>query len=187
MPHCGKPACVGHCYSAILDQIIVGTDIGEVLQFELRNSRLAAAPKVQIGWCDGTDERTKQTALNPKGLTIVDLSSGAAKVDIRTVLGDSFSLTVPAQRESKSTQHKLDRVREPRVQITYEVEVGGAIESREVPFVVGVMAKLSGTQTAAPPPLRDRKFVQIDSDSFDQVMESINPRLSLRMENRLDK
>ena len=125
--------------------------------------------------------------MNPKGLTIVDLSSGAAKVDIRTVLGDSFSLTVPAQRESKSTQHKLDRVREPRVQITYEVEVGGAIESREVPFVVGVMAKLSGTQTAAPPPLRDRKFVQIDSDTFDQVMESINPRLSLRMENRLDK
>ncbi len=86
-----------------------------------------------------------------------------------------------------STQHKLDRVRPPRVQITYDVEIGDAIEMKELPFVGGILADLSGKRDpeAALPPLRDRKFAQIDRDNFNEVMESINPTLAFAVENKL--
>ncbi len=75
---------------------------------------------------------------------------------------------------SESLQHKLDRVRPPRVQITYDVEIGGAIEKKELPFVVGIMADLSGSNTPETT-VKERKFVEIDRDNFSAVMESIGP------------
>lgn len=86
---------------------------------------------------------------------------------------------------AESTQHKLDRIRPPRVQITYDVETLGASEKKELPFVVGIMSDLSGTAVDDPPKLKDRKFVEIDRDNFDKVMRAIAPRLKLSVENRL--
>jgi len=86
---------------------------------------------------------------------------------------------------SQSTQHKLDRVRKPRVHLTYDVEVGGAIQLRELPFVVGVMADLSGKPDEALPRLKDRKFVDIDRDNFDKVMAGMKPRLAFQVDNTL--
>src|SRR5262245_21915012 len=87
----------------------------------------------------------------------------------------------------ESLQHKLDRVRPPRVQITYDVEVGGAFQKKELPFVVGIMADLCGRPAAAPPPLKERKFVEIDRDNFNEVLASISPRLQLSVDNKLSK
>jgi type VI secretion system protein ImpB len=88
---------------------------------------------------------------------------------------------------SESLQKKLSRVRPPRVHITYDVEVGDAIEKRDIPFVVGVMADLSGQPEQPLPPLKDRKFVSIDKDTFDQVLGQINPRLAFKVDNRLSE
>ncbi len=88
---------------------------------------------------------------------------------------------------AESTQHKLDRVRPPRVQITYDVEIGNAIQKKELPFVVGMMADLSGQPEVALPPIKERKFVEIDRDNFNDVMGSISPRLALRAQNRLSQ
>jgi type VI secretion system protein ImpB len=88
---------------------------------------------------------------------------------------------------SESLAKKITRVRPPRVHITYDVEVGDAIEKREIPFVVGVMADLSGQPEKALPPLKNRKFVNIDKDNFDEVLEKINPRLKFAVENRLSE
>lgn len=86
---------------------------------------------------------------------------------------------------SESFQHKLDRVRPPRVQITYDVEIGNAIEMKELPFVVGVMADLSGMIIDPLPKVKERKFVEIDRDNFNDILASIKPRLALRVPNRL--
>ena len=85
----------------------------------------------------------------------------------------------------ESTQHKLDRVRPPRVHITYDVEIGDAIELKELPFVVGVLADLSGKPDEALPRLRDRKFVDIDRDNFHDVLKGMKPRLAYKVENKL--
>lgn len=85
----------------------------------------------------------------------------------------------------ESVHRKLERVRKPRVHITYEVEVGDAQEVKELPFVVGVMGDFSGDSTKPLRPLRDRKFTQIDRDNFNDVMASMNPGLNLRVENTL--
>jgi type VI secretion system protein ImpB len=84
-----------------------------------------------------------------------------------------------------STQHKLDRVRPPRVHITYDVDIGGAIEIKELPFVVGVLADLSGKPDEPLPRVRDRRFIEIDRDSFDGVMKGMKPRLAFRVNNTL--
>jgi type VI secretion system protein ImpB len=86
---------------------------------------------------------------------------------------------------SESLQHKLDRVRRPRVQITYDVETGGAMRKVELPFVVGVMADLSGQPKEALRPLKERKFTSIDRDNFDDVLARSAPRLALKVENAL--
>ena len=78
----------------------------------------------------------------------------------------------------ESVQHKLDRIRPPRVQITYDVEIGGAIQKKELPFVAGILADLSGAPTQPLPKLRDRKFVEITPDNFDAVM-NVNLRGTL--------
>ena len=85
----------------------------------------------------------------------------------------------------ESTQHKLDRVRSPRVHITYDVEIGDAIEMKELPFVMGVLADLSGKPDAPLPRLRDRKFVEIDRDNFNDVLKGMKPRLAFRVDNKL--
>jgi type VI secretion system ImpB/VipA family protein len=77
----------------------------------------------------------------------------------------------------ESLQHKIDRVRPPRVHITYDVEVGGAIELKELPFVVGVMGDFVGKPEDPLPPLKQRKFVEIDPDNFNQVMAGMKPRV----------
>ncbi len=88
---------------------------------------------------------------------------------------------------AESLQHKLSRVRPPRVQITYDVEIGDAIERKELPFVIGVMADLSGKPATALPRVGDRKFVAIDRDNFDEVMAAAAPRLAFRTPNRLQE
>jgi type VI secretion system protein ImpB len=88
---------------------------------------------------------------------------------------------------AESTQHKLDRVRPPRVQITYDVEIGDAIEKKELPFIVGMLADLSGNPAQPLPPVKDRKFVEIDRDNFDDVLAAISPRLTFRVPNKLVK
>ena len=86
---------------------------------------------------------------------------------------------------SDSLQHKLDRVRRPRVQITYDVETGGAMEKVELPFVVGVLSDLSGSPSEPLKPLKDRKVVTIDRDNFDDVLAKAPPRLAIKVPNRL--
>lgn len=86
---------------------------------------------------------------------------------------------------AESMQHKLDRVRPPRVQITYDVETGGAVQTKELPFVVGIMADLSGQPAEPLPKVKDRKFVEIDGDSFNGVLAATKPRLAIRADNLL--
>ena len=85
----------------------------------------------------------------------------------------------------ESTQHKLDRVRSPRVHITYDVETGGAIELKELPFVVGVLGDFTGQPTEPLPKLKERKFVEVNPDNFDSVLEGMKPHLSFAVENKL--
>jgi type VI secretion system protein ImpB len=86
---------------------------------------------------------------------------------------------------AESTQHKLDRVRPPRVHITYDVETGGASQKKELPFVVGILADLSGKPSQPLPKLKERKFTEIDRDNFNDVLNSVNPRLAMRVDNKL--
>jgi type VI secretion system protein ImpB len=84
-----------------------------------------------------------------------------------------------------SLQHTLDRVRSPRVHITYDVEIGDAIEMKEIPFVVGVLGDYSGKPDEPLPKLKDRKFVEIDRDNFNSVLEGMKPRLAFKVDNKL--
>jgi type VI secretion system protein ImpB len=87
----------------------------------------------------------------------------------------------------ESTQKKLSRVRPPRVQITYDVEVGDAIETKELPFVLGVLGDYAGNPAQPLPKLKERKFVDIDRDNFDDVLKGVAPRLMVSVDNRLQK
>lgn len=87
----------------------------------------------------------------------------------------------------QSTQHKLDRVRPPRVHVTYDVEVGDAIEMKELPFVMGVLGDFTGQPTEPLPRLRDRKFVEVNPDNFDSVLEGMKPHLAFTVENKLSE
>jgi type VI secretion system protein ImpB len=86
---------------------------------------------------------------------------------------------------SSSIHDKLNRVRKPRVHITYDVETEGAEIQRELPFVVGIMGDFSGDPTTALKPLQDRKFTQIDRDNFNDVMARMTPGLNIRVDNKL--
>lgn len=87
--------------------------------------------------------------------------------------------------KKESIQHKIDRIRPPRVQITYDVEVGGALELKELPFVVGVLGDFVGKPEEPLPGVKQRKFVEIDRDNFDQVLAGMKPRLAYTTENKL--
>lgn len=84
-----------------------------------------------------------------------------------------------------SVHQKLGRVRKPRVHITYEVETDGAMILRELPFVVGVLSDLSGDGRSKLKPLRDRNFISVDPDNFDEVMARMAPTLNLEVNNTL--
>ncbi|AYH42485.1 type VI secretion system contractile sheath small subunit [Azoarcus sp. DN11] len=85
----------------------------------------------------------------------------------------------------ESVQKRLQKVRPPRVQLTYDVEKGDAIEQKELPFVVGVLGDFAGRSEAGQAKLRDRKFVGVDTDNFDDVIAAVAPRASFRVRNRL--
>jgi len=87
--------------------------------------------------------------------------------------------------KKESTQHKLDRVRKPRVQITYDVETNGAMQLKELPFVVGVMGDFSASPDKPLPALKERKFVEIDRDNFNKVLAGQTPRLTFRADDKL--
>jgi len=86
---------------------------------------------------------------------------------------------------AESIHDKLKRVRKPRVHITYDVETGGAEQTKELPFVVGVMGDYSGDNTKNKKSLKERKFVSIDRDNFNQVMGNVAPSVSMKVENTL--
>jgi type VI secretion system protein ImpB len=85
----------------------------------------------------------------------------------------------------ESTQKKLERVRAPRVNISYEVETGGAIEMKSLPFVMGVLGDFTGQPTEPLPKLKDRRFVEVTPDNFDEVLASMKPHLAFTVENKL--
>lgn len=85
----------------------------------------------------------------------------------------------------ESIHQKLERVRKPRVHIKYEVETENAVITKELPFVVGVLGDFSGDSTEPLKPLKDRKFVQIDRDNFNDIMQRMTPGLSFRVENTI--
>ena len=84
-----------------------------------------------------------------------------------------------------SIHDKLERVRKPRVHITYQVETEGAQVERELPFAIGVMGDFSGDPTEPLKPLKDRKFIQVDRDNFNDVMARLTPGLNLKVDNTL--
>ena len=87
----------------------------------------------------------------------------------------------------ESTQKKLERVRPPRIQISYEVETGGAIEMKELPFLMGVLGDFTGHATEPLPKLKERKFVEVTPDNFDDVLASMKPHLAFSVENKLSE
>ena len=86
-----------------------------------------------------------------------------------------------------STQKKLERVRPPRIQISYEVETGGAMEMKELPFLMGVLGDFTGQPTEPLPRLKERKFVEVTPDNFDDVLASMKPHLAFTVENKLSE
>src|SRR6202165_5675550 len=86
---------------------------------------------------------------------------------------------------SSSSQKFIARNRAPRVQIEYDVELYGAQKKIQLPFVMGVLADLSGKPSEALPPVADRKFLEIDVDNFDSRMKAIRPRAAFQVPNTL--
>jgi len=85
----------------------------------------------------------------------------------------------------ESIHAKLGRVRPPRVHVTYEVEVGDAIEIKELPFVMGVLGDFTGQPTEPLARLKERKFTEVNPDNFDSVLEGMKPHLAFAVENKL--
>ncbi len=89
--------------------------------------------------------------------------------------------------KKQSVQKRLQKVRPPRVQLTYDVELGEAIEKKELPFVVGVVADLAGQSEKELPKLKERTFVNVDRDNIDDVMKGLAPRAAFTVPNKLDE
>ena len=86
---------------------------------------------------------------------------------------------------AESVNRKLERIRAPRVQISYDVETGGAIEMKELPFVMGVLGDFTGQPAEPLAKLKERKFVEIGPDNFDDVLKSMKPHLAFKVDNML--
>ncbi len=89
--------------------------------------------------------------------------------------------------KKESVQKRLQKVRPPRVQMTYEVEIGDSKENKELPFVVGVIGDFGGNPAVAKTALKDRNFVKVDNDSFDEVLKGVAPVASFRVPNHLSE
>jgi type VI secretion system protein ImpB len=87
--------------------------------------------------------------------------------------------------KNSSVQKKLQKIRPPRVQMTYDVEIGDAIENKELPFVMGVLGDFGGNSQVEQKRLKDRSFVGIDRDNFDEVMQGVEPRAAYQVSNEL--
>lgn len=87
--------------------------------------------------------------------------------------------------KNESVQKRLQKVRAPRVQMTYDVEIGDAIENKELPFVVGVLSDFGSDPDAPKKRLKDRNFVNVDADNFDEVMDGVAPKATFRVPNQL--
>jgi type VI secretion system protein ImpB len=87
--------------------------------------------------------------------------------------------------KKESVQKRLQKVRPPRVQMTYDVEIGDAVENKELPFVMGVVGDFGGNSEVEQKRLKDRKFVGIDRDNFDEVLKGVEPRANFRVSNEL--
>ena len=87
--------------------------------------------------------------------------------------------------KNSSVQKKLQKIRPPRVQMTYDVEIGDAIENKELPFVMGVVGDFGGNSEVEQKRLKERKFVNIDRDNFDEVLKGVEPRANFRVKNEL--
>ncbi len=87
----------------------------------------------------------------------------------------------------ESVQKKLQRVRPPRVQVTYDVEVGDAIQLKELPFVLGVLGDFTGMPAEQMARLKDRRFVEVTGDNFDSVLESMKPHVAFSVDNKLSE
>ncbi len=87
--------------------------------------------------------------------------------------------------KKESVQKRLQKVRPPRVQMTYDVEIGDAIENKELPFVMGVVGDFGGNSEVEQKRLKERKFVGLDRDNFDEVMKGVEPRAAYRVANEL--
>lgn len=88
-----------------------------------------------------------------------------------------------AKRES--VQKKLQRIRPPRVQLTYDVEVGDSKEIKELPFVVGILGDFSAASQLEKAKLKDKKFINVDLENIDEVIESLAPRANFQVKNTL--
>jgi type VI secretion system protein ImpB len=88
---------------------------------------------------------------------------------------------------AESVHRKLERVRAPRVHIKYDVETGGAIEMKELPFVMGVLGDFTGQPVEPLAKLKERKFVEVTPDNFDDVLKSMKPHLNFTVENVLSE
>ncbi|WP_018607286.1 type VI secretion system contractile sheath small subunit [Uliginosibacterium gangwonense] len=86
---------------------------------------------------------------------------------------------------NNSSQKFIARNRAPRVQIEYDVEIYGSEKKIELPFVMGVLADLSGKPVEALPDVAERKFFEIDIDNFDERMKAISPRVAFSVPNTL--
>jgi type VI secretion system protein ImpB len=90
-----------------------------------------------------------------------------------------------AMKKSENVQRHLQKVRPPRVQMTYDVEIGDTIENKELPFVMGVIGDFGGNSEVAQKRLKERKFVGIDRDNFDEVMKGMGPRVAYQVVNEI--
>lgn len=87
--------------------------------------------------------------------------------------------------KNESVQKRLQKIRPPRVQMTYDVEIGDAIENKELPFVMGVVGDFGGNSEVEQKRLKERKFVNIDRDNFDEVLKGVEPRATFRVANEV--
>ena len=132
---------------------------------------------VEVSWEKDSTAHVEQIRLQRGHTRIVELD--ADEITLRTMFGKAYRLSA-----IKDIWSRLDRVGPPRVQITYAVEIGGAIEERELPFVVGVLGDFSGKPAEPLPELKNRKFTEVDRDNL-MVLANMNPRASFRVNNRL--
>jgi type VI secretion system protein ImpB len=108
-------------------------------------------------------------------------------IKLRGIFSGKFEFLLKGCPMPQSVQKKLERVRPPRVHVTYDVETGGAIELKELPFVLAVLGDFSGQPVEPLPRLKDRRFVEVNPDNFDSVLESMKPHLAFSVENKLSE